>query len=154
MTPRMPRRALLALLLSLAVVPVARAADTEAGYAPQKVVYHNDGGLPDNAKYFRKILRNAKNHMTAIGKDRIELRMVNHGDGVAMLQMANTEKDLAEQIDGLRAAGVKFLVCKNTLTALNIDWHTLYGVSEQDLVLSGVAELVSLQQQGFVYVHP
>lgn len=135
-------------------LPSATLAADDSAYAPQKVVYHNDGGAPDNTKYFRKTLHNAKNHIAAVGKARIDIKMVLHGDGVDLLQTAKSDADLAAQIDGLREAGVVFLVCRNTLSARNIDWHTLYGVKEQDLVVSGVAELVKLQQEGYTYVHP
>ncbi len=126
----------------------------ERGYADQKVVYHNDGGAPDNAKYFGKILRNLKNHVRALGAEHIGVKVVDHGDGVILLQMASTAPELASQIDDLRQDGVQFLVCKNTLSERKIDWHTLYGVQEQDLVTSGVAELIDLQTKGYLYVHP
>jgi uncharacterized protein len=97
-------------------------AQADPDYSDQKVVYHNDGGAPDNPKYFRKLLRNARNHVNALGKEHIELRVVDHGDGIVMLQVATSDKELADQIDGLRADGVVFLVCRNTLSERKIDW--------------------------------
>ena len=44
--------------------------------------------------------------------------------------------------------------CRSTLDERNIDWHTLYGVKQEDLVPSGVAELARLQLMGFQYIHP
>jgi uncharacterized protein len=123
-------------------------------YTDQKVVYHNDGGGPDNATYFRKLLNNLRNHVAALSKDHVEIRVVDHGDGVVMLQMAKTDEKLAQAIDARKAEGVRFLICQNTLDERNIDWHTLYGVSQQDIVPSGVAELARLQIMGFVYIHP
>lgn len=123
-------------------------------YKDQKVVYHNDGGAPDNAAYFRKLLTNIKNHIDAVGKDHVEIRVVDHGDGLILFQMANKDPDLAHRIDALKAEGVKFLICSNTLRERHIDWHTLYGVKEDDLIPSGVAELARLQQMGYVYIHP
>lgn len=123
-------------------------------FKDQKVVYHNDGGGPDNATYFRKILTNLKNHVAAVGKDHVQIRVVDHGDGVIMLQMAKTDEKLAQLIDARKAEGVRFLICQNTLEERNIDWHTLYGVTKEDLVPSGVAELARLQMMGYVYVHP
>ena len=110
-------------------------------YADQKVVYHNDGGIPDNPTYFRRVLNNLRNHVAAVGKGHIEIRVVDHGDGVIMFQEATTD-------------GVRFLICQNTLDERKIDWHTLYGVTEEDIVPSGVAEVVRLQMMGFTYVHP
>ena len=122
-------------------------------YQDQKVVYHNDGGGPDNAAYFKRMLNSIKNHIEAVGKDHIEIRVVDHGAGVDLFQMAQTDKLLADQIDHLRAQGVRFLICANTLKERQINWHTLYGVKEDDIVPSGVAELARLQGMGFVYIH-
>ena len=122
-------------------------------YQDQKVVYHNDGGGPDNAAYFKRMLNSIKNHIEAVGKDHIEIRVVDHSAGVDLFQIAQTDKLLAGQIDSLRAQGVRFLICANTLKERQIDWHTLYGVKEDDIVPSGVAELARLQGMGFVYIH-
>jgi uncharacterized protein len=143
-----------ALLLAAMTATGAWAAVPPGYYADQKVVYHNDGGGPDNATYFRRMLNNLRNHVAALGKDHIEIRVVDHGDGIIMLQTASTDEKLAQLIDARKADGVRFLVCQNTLDERHIDWHTLYGVSEDDIVPSGVAEIVRLQMMGFTYVHP
>ena len=122
-------------------------------FKPQKVVYHNDGGGPDNPAYFKRMLNSIKNHVEALGKVELEIRVVDHGSGVEMFQLANTEKDIADRIDALKASGVRFLICNNTLRERKIDWHTLYGVKEDDIVPAGVAELARLQGMGFVYIH-
>ncbi len=123
-------------------------------YKDQKVVYHNDGGGPDNATYFRRMLNNLRNHVAAVGKDHVEIRVVDHSDGIVLLQMAATDEKLAQMIDARKAEGVRFLVCQNTLDERKIDWHTLYGVKEDDIVPSGVAELARLQLMGYAYIHP
>jgi intracellular sulfur oxidation DsrE/DsrF family protein len=148
--------ALSALLAALALgSSVPGVSETAAAhYASQKVVYHNNGRGKDSAAYFKGLLTNLRNHVVAVGEQRIEIRVVDHGDGIKLLQMASTDPDLAKQLDDLRAKGVRFLVCRNTLRERNIDWRTLYGVKEDDIVPSGIAELVRLQQQGFIYIHP
>ena len=80
--------------------------------------------------------------------------MVSLGDGVALFQSAANDKELAGRIDALKGMGVRFLVCANTLRERKIDRTTLYGVGEDDLVPSGVAELTRLQGMGFAYIHP
>jgi uncharacterized protein len=143
------------LLLAAISATGAAAGPAPAGYyADQKVVYHNDGGGPDNPAHFRKLLNNLRNHVAALGKEHVEIRVVDHGDGVVMFQDATTDQKLAQAIDARKADGVRFLICQNTLDERKIDWHTLYGVTEQDIVPSGVAELVRLQMMGFTYVHP
>ena len=123
-------------------------------YADQKVVYQNDGGLPDNATYFKHLLGNLKNHVAAVGENHIQVRVVDFGDGVDLFKMASNDPKLAGQIDALKAEGVKFLICNNTLVQRKLDWHELHGVTEADIVPSGVAEIVRLQGMGFTYVHP
>ena len=141
-------------LLLMAISATSAWAAPAGYYKDQKVVYHNDGGGPDNATYFRKMLNNLKNHVAALGKSHVQIRVVDHGDGVIMLQMAQTDEKLAQLIDARKAEGIQFLICQNTLDERNIDWHSLYGVSKEDLVPSGVAELARLQMMGFVYIHP
>jgi uncharacterized protein len=125
-----------------------------AGYdQDQKVVYHNDGGSPDNAAYFKRMLHTIRNHLEALRKEHVEIRVVNHGGGVELFQLANTDTDLASRLDGLREVGVRFLVCANTLKERQIDWRGLHGVKQDDIVPSGAAELARLQGMGFVYIH-
>jgi uncharacterized protein len=145
----------MALLLAAMFTTGAWAVTAPAGYyADQKVVYHNDGGGPDNPTYFRRLLANLRNHVAALGKEHIEIRVVDHGDGIILFQAAMSDEKLAQAIDARKADGVRFLICQNTLDERKIDWRTLYGVTEQDIVPSGVAELVRLQMMGFTYIHP
>lgn len=142
--------------LAIAVLGGGVLAETQVSkrYEPQKVVYQNNGMGKETEAYLQGLLRNLKNHVEAVGAGRIDIRVVNHGKGIILLQSAAMEPEIASKIDDLRAKGVRFLVCRNTLKRHNIDYHDLYGVKEEDLVPSGMAEIVRLQQQGFVYVHP
>jgi intracellular sulfur oxidation DsrE/DsrF family protein len=129
-------------------------APVQAGYyAFQKVVYQNDGGLPDDRTYFAMLLRNVANHLQAVD-GRAEIRVVSFGRGVDLFRLARTDPGLAGQIDALKAKGVRFLVCRNTLKGMKLRPQDLYHVAPEDVVPSGVAELARLQGQGFVYVHP
>jgi intracellular sulfur oxidation DsrE/DsrF family protein len=147
--------ALIALAANLVFAPGAAAADPSAPYyQPQKVVYHNNGRGADSAKYFHALLKNLSNHLKAVGAERLDIKVVNHGDGVSLLEIAAKEPELAKSIDALRASGVQFLICQNTLNERSIDWRKLYGVKQSDIVPSGIAHLIHLQQQGYIYVHP
>ncbi len=144
----------LAALIS-APVPSRAVSDVPADYyQDQKVVYHNNAKGKDSADYFNALLKNLGNHIEAVGKDHVDIKVVNHGDGITLFQQAQSDKNVAAQIDALRGKGVQFLICKNTLTERKVDWKQLYGVQEEDLVPSGVAELIRLQQKSFLYVHP
>lgn len=122
-------------------------------YVYQKVVYQNDGGLPDDRGYFEKILHNIGAHIAATN-GKVEIRVVSFAAGVKLFVMARADAPLAASLDGLRAKGVRFLICRNTLKAMNLGPKDLYGVEDGDIVPSGVAELARLQGQGFVYLHP
>ena len=134
-------------LLGLGGSSMAMAAD-----AKQKVVYHinyNDETLLNAA------LGNAKNHIAAVGKENIDMKIVVHGNGVDLLKTANTNLDMQQKVINLKKDGVDFEVCKNTLTSKKINFkNELFDVSEKDIVPSGVAEVARLQQQGYAYIKP
>ena len=122
-------------------------------YVFQRVVYQNDGGLPDNHAYFGRILHNIAAHI-AVTDGKVEIRVVNFAAGVTLFQLARTDTELRGQIGALRAKGVKFLICRNTLNGMGLKIEDLYEVKPEDVVPSGVAEIARLQGQGFVYIHP
>ena len=142
----------------LASVP-AGATDPMSDSAPagyyvfQKVVYQNDGGLPDDRAYFERLARNIGAHIAAT-EGKVEIRVVSFSGGVKAFQLAKSDAALAASIAGLRAKGVRFLICRNTLKAMGLGPDDLYKVPPDDIVISGVAELARLQGLGFVYIHP
>lgn len=134
------------------------------GYGKQKVVYHINY---DDPKLQAGALRNIQNHINAVGKDNLEVRVVLHGNGLALLlepdslekltkfKHANADEKMTAKIDGLKAQGVSFNVCANTVRGRKVDLETdLYNVDQKDIVPSGVAEVAKLQQEGFVYIKP
>ncbi len=121
-------------------------------YGKQKVVYHINF---DEEKRLKAALGNIQNHITAVGKDNLDLRVVMHGPGVDLLKIANKNPDFQDKISNLKRQGVRFNVCNNTLVGRKIDYkNDLYDVSKEDIVPSGVAEVAALQAQGFSYVKP
>ena len=123
-----------------------------ASYAKQKVVYH--------VNYFdvkRSIgaMRNAQNHINALGQGNHEIRFVLHGNGVELLRkVAQESPDATNRIDSLRSQGVNFNICANTLKGRKIALEDLHFAEQVDIVPSGVAEIGKLQQEGFVYLRP
>lgn len=134
------------------------------GYSKQKVVYHINY---DNPKKQTGALRNIQNHINAVGADNLDVKVVLHGNGLAMLILpeslehlpkfkhANADDQMAAKIDGLKQQNVGFEVCANTVRGRNVSVEDdLYDVEESDIVPSGVAEVAALQQQGYVYIKP
>jgi intracellular sulfur oxidation DsrE/DsrF family protein len=147
--------------LSLLMVSTAYANDR---YAKQKVVYHINY---DDPKLQMGALRNIQNHIDAVGKENIDLKVVLHGNGLALLlepdslkkltkfKYANADENMTAKIDTLKSQGVAFNVCANTISGRNVDRETdLYNVSENDMVPSGVAEVARLQAMGYSYIKP
>lgn len=122
-------------------------------YTFQKVVYQNDGGWPDDHSYFGRFLRNINAHLVATDS-KVEIHVVSFAAGVKMFQMARTDATLSTQIDALRAKGVHFEICRNTLRGMGIGLDQLYNVKPDDVVPSGVAEIARLQGLGYVFEHP
>lgn len=134
------------------------------GYTKQKVVYHVNF---DDPKRQDGALRNIQNHINAVGADNLDLRVVMHGNGVALVLLpdaigkvkafktGNATDAMQPKIDGLKNQGVQFKVCNNTLKGrgVNAEEH-LYNVDAGDIVPSGVAELAKLQGEGFAYIKP
>ena len=138
-------------LLGLLALGAAGCATTD-GYGKQKVVYHVNS---DDPKTLKAAMGNIQNHINAVGKENIDLRVVMHGDGVALLQKAKDDQDTKSKVDNLKLQGIAFNVCANTLKGKKLNYKSdLYDVSEKDIVPSGVAEIAHLQKLGFTYVKP
>ena len=150
------------MLLAMFAFTPATAADN--GYGKQKVVYHINY---DNPKKQSGALRNIQNHINAVGAENLDLKVVLHGHGLALLvepdalaklpkfKHANANDKMTAKIDTLKGQGVTFNVCSNTVKGRKVDLENdLYNVEQSDVVPSGVAELAKLQQLGYVYIRP
>ncbi len=133
-------------------------------YSKQKVVYHVNY---DDPKKQAGALRNIQNHINAVGAENLDLRVVLHGNGLALLldpgsldklkkfKNANANDKMIAKIDGLKNQGVAFNVCANTVRGRKVDLENdLHDVDKKDIVPSGVAELAHLQAQGYTYIKP
>ena len=128
----------------------------------QKVVYHvNYYGKQEETA----ALRNIQNHINAVGKENLDLKVVLHGNGLALLldpdslsktkmKEANADQNMTARIAGLKEQGVQFQICANTLKGRQVSLDQLYDASEGDVVPSGVAQLAILQSQGYAYIKP
>jgi intracellular sulfur oxidation DsrE/DsrF family protein len=148
----------------LGLLALSGLANAGTGYAKQKVVYHVNY---DDPKLQVAALRNIQNHINAVGADNLDLRVVMHGNGVALVLMpealaevpkfkhANADMQMQAKIDGLKNQGVAFKICANTLKGRNVNRELhLYNVDAEDIVPSGVAELAHLQAAGYTYIKP
>ncbi len=133
-------------------------------YGKQKVVYHINY---DNPKMQAGALRNIQNHINAVGAENLDLKVVLHGNGLALLlepdsldklkkfKHANADDKMTAKVTDLKGQGVDFHVCANTVRGRKVDVETdLYDVSKEDIVPSGVAEVAKLQAMGYAYIKP
>ena len=141
---------------------VAHDGPAKNGYDKQKVVYHINY---DNPKRQKGALRNIQNHINAVGKENLDLRVVMHGKGLTLLldpeEAANTKLKRGNaspgqiaKIDGLKDQGVKFAVCANTLRGKKIKLDMLHDSTKKNVVPSGVAEIAHLEAAGYAYIKP
>ncbi|MFZ9039121.1 MAG: DsrE family protein [Gammaproteobacteria bacterium] len=137
---------------------------TAGDYGKQKVVYHINY---DNPKAQAGALRNIQNHINAVGAENLDLKVVLHGNGLAMLlepeslpnlkkfKHANADEKMTAKVSDLKGQGVSFHVCNNTVKGRKVDIESdLYDVSKEDIVPSGVAEVAKLQAMGYAYIKP
>lgn len=140
------------LTIAIAVMLPLVGAGSALAAEKQKVVYHLNS---DDAKHQMAFMQNVQNHINAVGKENLDLRVVMHGPGVSLLQNAKKNEDVKSRVDNLKLQGISFNVCANTLKGKKINAKTdMYDVTEKDIVPSGVAEIAILQGKGYAYVKP
>ncbi len=124
-------------------------------YGRQQVIYHVDEGAGLFNGRFRHVLQVAQNHVNAVGTDKLDLRIIMQSEGVDLLAWAKNDEAGRTQVDRLKAQGVRFEVCRNTLVNRGIDPDKeLYDVKRADVIRAAVGEIAALEQQGFQYIKP
>lgn len=90
-------------------------------------------------------LRNIANGLKAVDalKGKFEVTVVLYAKGLTLLK--NPDEKTQKQLDDLAKQGVQFKVCNNSLAEQGIDFHSLYHVTDADIVPSGFAEVAYLQ---------
>lgn len=145
--------------LAIAVMPPESQPEPEPERAPERVVYHID--TPDIDVQLAA-LRVIDNHLNEVGDDNVEARVVLQGAGVSMLLppgihgsglFGNAGDRTQVRIADLKVRGVNFYVCDNSLNRRGIEARDiLYDTGPDEIVHSGLAEIVRLQAAGYTYV--
>lgn len=142
--------AALAMIGASGCVSVSQAPAAQSASAPVRVVYHMTLGL-DEAQ---RGMGNVRNHLAADPAARIVV--VGNGNGIEFMLDGAKDRNgnpFDVSIQELKAKGVEFRLCNNTLVQRKIDRARV--VAEADIVPSGVAEAARLQaREGFVYLRP
>lgn len=141
--------------LAFACAALSPSVMAEDRYGKQKVVYHINYNADEANRAYLAALGNIQNHINAVGADKMDVKVVLHGNGVELLRSAKADEKLQGRVTALRSQNVKFEVCNNTLVGRKIDYEKdLLLVFKDDIVPSGVAELAHLQAQGYAYIKP
>lgn len=115
-----------------------------------KTVYHLTNGLEEA----QRAMGNIRNHLNADPKAKIVV--VGNGNGIEFMLDGAKDRNgnpFDATIQDLKAKGVDFRLCNNTLVTRKIDKSKV--ISEVVIVESGVAEAARLQiREGFAYLRP
>jgi intracellular sulfur oxidation DsrE/DsrF family protein len=88
-------------------------------------------------------------HLVAgLKPDPYEIEVVTYGPGIMMVKGDST---VAKEIAALQEQGVRFVACQNAMRAHHLELKDLLaGVTP---VPAGIVEVVTKQEQGWVYIH-
>jgi len=119
---------------------------SHAAYGELKIVVPLTSADP---KVWQFKLGNIANALqqTAIFGGKLSVTVVSYGGGVLLLKQKDNE--IAAFMQELRVGGVRFVVCNQSLKHMDVDFHTLNGVSEADIVPAGFLEVAWLQTQNY-----
>jgi uncharacterized protein len=144
-----------------AAAPAAPAAEAKSEYVAPKIEHDRYGKLnlvvpltTDDKGIQGMKLRNIANGLNAAADwhGKLNVSVVMYAKGVSLLK--NPDEQFRKKIDELRAQGVRFVVCGNTLREQGINYHKLYNVTDADIVPSGFLEVVFLQARKHYVVDP
>jgi intracellular sulfur oxidation DsrE/DsrF family protein len=92
-------------------------------------------------------LGNIRNLLAGLKPDPVEVEVVAFGGGIVLVK---GDSSVAADIAKLQADGVKFVACQNSMRARHLELKDLLpGVTP---VPSGIVEVVTKQEQGWVYI--
>jgi uncharacterized protein len=99
-------------------------------------------------------LRNITNGLNAADAwhGKFTVKLVLYAKGLTLLK--DPDEATRKQLDMLRSRGLQIVICNNSMAEQGIDFHTLYHVTEADIVPSGFAEVAFLQVRHHYAVDP
>lgn len=127
----------------LLLLTVYTAVSAQEDIKTHRVVFQMSTGDVEEQK---GLIKNIRNLVKGWGNN-FEARVVAHGPGISML---HSGMPLAEEVKSLISEKIVFAACENTMLQKGILREELI-----DGVLTvpvGIAEIVTLQEQGWVYI--
>jgi uncharacterized protein len=137
------KKILLFLVLTIAFLAPSVSAQKIVSTKAHKVVFQVTS---NDTLVHKATIKQINNMLTAAPNAKIEV--VCHNNGIEMVTTAKTKQ--AANITELKAKGVVFAACENTLRERKIEKTEI--VSESIFVPSGVLEVVMKQEKGYSYL--
>ncbi|NPA39679.1 MAG: hypothetical protein GXO57_04465 [Thermodesulfobacteria bacterium] len=110
------------------------------------VVFHLD---LNDVNIFQLCINNIKNFLPyAKGK---EVAVVANGTAVKLF-LKDSSEEFKDDLEELVKNGVKFFVCSKAIFANKIEKSKLFNFCE--IVPAGIAKIVELQEEGYIYIKP
>lgn len=98
-----------------------------------------------------KALNNIRNLYQEVGRERLQVELVAHGDGIGLLTKSTT--DFREELARLKADfGVQYTACSNTMKAAKLTRDDL--IEEVGDTVPAMVRLMERQEQGWAYIKP
>ena len=99
-------------------------------------------------------LRNLSNSLAAAEEwgGKIDATVVLYAKGLSRLK--RPDEAMSAQIDALKKKGIRIEICNNSRIEQGVDFHSLYHVTDKDIVPSGFAEVAYLQTKKNYVVDP
>ena len=113
-----------------------------------QVVFHLDW---DEEKNLVMALNNITNLLKEFPPSETAICLVANGSAVTLFHREHAIA-YGSRVEDLSAKGVRFLMCNNSLTNLNIDPAELVGGCE--VIKAGIVELIARQADGYAYIKP
>lgn len=132
-------------LVSIGGLALAQSVPSNAAASTKyRTIFHVTENDPQK---WAQVLNNARYTQGELGAQNMDIIVVMNGGGIGMLKL---ESPVAQRIDEAKKAGVKFHVCEQTMTAQKVTKQDM--LPQADYVPSGIADVVKLQSQGWLYV--
>jgi len=118
------------------------------------VAFHVDQNDPKIMNLTLNNVQNVTSYYESIG-DTVEIQVVAYGPGLHMLRADTSPVSDRIATISLELEGVTFAACGNTHRKMEAQsGNTVELLDEAEMVMSGVVQLVTLQEQGWAYVRP
>lgn len=99
-------------------------------------------------------LRNITNGLEAADAwhGKVNVTVVMYAKGTSLVK--DPDEQTRQKMDELRAKGVHFVICNNSMREQGLDYHKLYKITDADVVPSGFLEVAFLQAHKHYVVDP